>query len=53
MPTSNDQALAHARMQFLSDHRQAAFGAVSRDGTLGLDISARRAPARQKAEATR
>lgn len=37
MPRSTGKALARTRMQFLSEPRQAAFGAAPRDGTLGLD----------------
>lgn len=37
MPRSTDKILARTRMRFLGEPRQAALGAVPRDGTLGLD----------------
>jgi len=37
VPRSTHKSLARTRMRFLSEPRQAALGAVPRDGTLGLD----------------
>ncbi|MFE3109616.1 hypothetical protein ACFXKJ_20390 [Kitasatospora indigofera] len=41
MPRSTDKALAHTRMHFLSEPKQAALAAVPRDGTLGIDTCSR------------